>query len=133
MQVGLWEKEARLSPIGAIDFSAILDVAEEQSAVGLVAASIEHIVDAKLQKKYVLPFIGRTVQLEQRNQAMNNFISVIVEKMCEAGIYTVLLERQGVAQRYARPLWRANGNIDLFLNLPQNISNETRIAYWRRG
>lgn len=113
---GLWEKEVRLAPYGEIDFSAVLDLAEEQSVVGLLAAGIEHVVDGKPQKKNVLQFIGRTVQLEQRNQAMNYFIGVLVEKMREAGIYTVLVKGQGVAQCYERPLWRSCGDVDFFLD-----------------
>ncbi len=84
--------------------------------VGLVAASIEHITDGKPQKKDVLQFIGRTVQLEQRNAAMNYFIGVIVEKMRAAGIEAVLVKGQGVAQCYERPLWRSCGDVDLFLS-----------------
>ena len=113
---GLWEKEVRLAPYGEIDFSAVLDLTEEQSVVGLLAAGIEHMVDSKPQKKDVLQFIGRTVQLEQRNQAMNYFIGALVEKMREAGIYTVLVKGQGVAQCYERPLWRACGDVDFFLS-----------------
>ena len=116
MRAGLWEKEVRLVPYGSLDFSAILDLAEEQSVVGLVAAGIEHITDGKPAKKDVLQFIGRTVQLEQRNQAMNYFIGVMVDKMQEAGIYTVLVKGQGVAQCYERPLWRACGDVDFFLD-----------------
>lgn len=69
-------------------------LSEEQSVVGRGAASIEHITDSKPQKKDVLQFIGRTVQLEQRNQAMNYFIGVLVEKMRDAGIYTLLVKGQ---------------------------------------
>lgn len=116
MRAGLWEKEVRLAPYGEIDLSAVLDLAEEQSVVGLLAAGIEHVVDGKPQKKDVLQFIGWTVQLEQRNQAMNYFIGVIVEKMREAGIYTLLVKGQGVAQCYERPLWRACGDVDFFLD-----------------
>lgn len=104
----------RLSPYGEIDFAEVLRLSEEQSVVGLVAAGIEHITDKKPQKKEVLQFIGRTVQLEQRNQAMNYFIGVMVEKMREAGIYTVLVKGQGVGQCYERPLWRSCGDVDLF-------------------
>ena len=67
-------------------------------------------------KPIALQFIGRTVQLEQRNQAMNYFIGVLVEKMHEAGIYTVLVKGQGVAQCYERPLWRSCGDVDFFLD-----------------
>ena len=56
-----------IQPYGEIDFAEVLRLSEEQSVVGLVAAGIEHITDGKPQKKDVLQFIGRTVQLEQRN------------------------------------------------------------------
>jgi len=67
-------------------------------------------------KPIALQFIGRTVQLEQRNQAMNYFIGVMVEKMREAGIYTVLVKGQGGGQCYERPLWRLCGDVDLFFD-----------------
>lgn len=116
LRAGLWEKEVRLAPYGEIDFSAVLDLAEEQSVVGLLAAGIEQVVDGRPAKKDVLQFIGRTVQLEQRNQTMNYFIGVLVENMREAGIYTLLVKGQGVAQCYERPLWRSCGDVDFFLN-----------------
>lgn len=116
LRAGLWEKKVQLVPFGEIDFSALLELAEEQSVVGLLAAGIEYVVDKKPQKKDVLQFIGRTMQLEQRNQAMNSFIGVLVEKMREAGINTVLVKGQGVAQYYERPLWRTSGDVDFFLD-----------------
>ena len=48
LRAGLWEKEVWLSPYKDIDFSAIMRLAEEQSVVGLVAAGLEHVVDAKV-------------------------------------------------------------------------------------
>lgn len=116
LRSGLWEKEVRLLPYGDIDYEDLLHLAEEQSVVGLVAAGIEHVVDAKPQKKDVLQFIGQAVQLEQRNQAMNYFIGVLVEKMREADISTVLVKGQGVAQCYEKPLWRSCGDVDFFLS-----------------
>ena len=101
---------------GEIDFEAILKIAEEQSVVGLLAAGLEHIVDMKPAKSEMLQFIGRMVQLEPRNQAMNHFIGVLVEKMHEAGIEALLVKGQGVAQCYERPLWRTCGDVDFFLD-----------------
>lgn len=69
-----------------------------------------------IPKPMALQFIGRMMQLEQRNQAMNYFIGVLVEKMREAGIYTVLVKGQGVGQCYERPLWRSCGDVDFFLD-----------------
>ena len=116
LRAGLWEKSVRLMPFGEVDFEAILSLADDQSVVGLVAAGLEHIVDLKPAKKDVLQFIGRVTQLEQRNRAMNSFIGGLVDTMRKEGIYTLLVKGQGVAQCYERPLWRACGDVDFFLN-----------------
>lgn len=84
--------------------------------MGLVAAGLEHITDCRPLQKDVMQFIGRTMHIEQRNQAMNYFISVIVEKMREVGIFTLLVKGQGVAQCYERPLWRHSGDVDFLLD-----------------
>ena len=116
VRAGLWESEVQLLPFGVIDFDTILAMAEEQGVVGLVAAGIEHVTDGRPAKKDVLQFIGRTVQMEQRNQAMNYFIGVLVEKMKEEGIFTLLVKGQGVAQCYERPPWRPSGDVDFLLD-----------------
>lgn len=116
LRAGLWEQEVRLVPYGEVVFSALLDLAEEQSVVGLIAAGIEHVADGRPAKKDVLPFIGRTVQLEHRNQAMNYFIGELIGKMGEEGIRSVLVKGQGVARCYERPLWRSCGDVDLLLD-----------------
>lgn len=113
---GLWEQSVHLLPYGDIDFSEVQTLAEEQSVVGLVAAGLEHVNDMKLAKKDVVQFIGQTLQLEERNTAMNSFIEVLVNKMRNVGIYTLLVKGQGIAQCYERPLWRSCGDIDFFLS-----------------
>ena len=116
VKAGLWEKEVRLSPFGDIDFNIVYRLAEEQSVVGLVAAGLEHVVDFKAPQEVVLQFVGQTLQLEQRNIAINYFLCVIMEKLREAGVDSVLIKGQGVAQCYERPQWRAPGDVDLLLN-----------------
>ena len=116
VRAGLWEREARLLQYNDICYSAIMLLAEEQSIVGLVAAGLEHVVDTSYPKENVLQFVGQALQLEQRNLAMNQFIAMLIEKMRTAGIYTLLLKGQGGAQCYERPLWRACGDVDLFLS-----------------
>jgi len=116
VRAGLWETDAKLLQFNDIDYSRVLSLAEEQSVIGLVAAGIEHVVDVKVPKAYVLQFVGQTLQLEQRNTAMNTFIGKVVEEMRNADIYTVLVKGQGVAQCYERPLWRSSGDIDFLLS-----------------
>lgn len=116
VRAGLWEKEVRLIPYGAIDFAEVQRLSEEQSVLGLVAAGLEHVADKKVLKKDVLQFIGQTLQMEQRNQAMNYCIGVLVDNMRKEGIYTLLVKGQGVAQCYNRPQWRSCGDVDFFLS-----------------
>ena len=115
-RAGLWEKGVQLLPYGEIDYSTIYDMAERQGVVGLVAAGLEHVTDTKIPQVAALTFAGVTIQMEQRNKAMNQFIAELVEKMRAADIYTLLVKGQGVAQCYERPLWRPSGDIDFLLS-----------------
>lgn len=65
VRAGLWENimvngegfKVNGSPLtisDGVDWNEVLDLAEEQSVVGLLAAGIEHVVDGKPQKKDVL-------------------------------------------------------------------------------
>ena len=116
VRAGLWEKEVRFEKYGKIDWDAVYQLAEEQSVVGLVTAGIEHIQDVKAPQEIVLQCIGESLQLEQTNKVMNQFIEKLVGKMCEADIYTLLVKGQGIAQCYERPLWRSSGDVDLLLS-----------------
>lgn len=116
LRAGLWGKEARLSKFGAINLKEICRIAEEQSVVGLVAAGLEHVTDVKLPKEVVLLVVGQTLQLEQRNKAMNAFVAELIGRLKDAGIYALLVKGQGIAQCYDKPLWRACGDVDLLLN-----------------
>ena len=116
MRAGLWEKEARLSQFGKVDYEEVMRLAEEQSVVGLVAAGLGHVSDVKVPKEELLQFVGLSLRLEQQNKDMNVFLGGLVEKMRKAGIYTLLVKGQCVAQCYENPLWRSCGDIDLFLN-----------------
>jgi hypothetical protein len=63
-----------------------------------------------------LQWIGEVQILEQQNKEMNRFIAVLIEKMRNADIYTLLVKGQGIAQCYYKPLWRACGDVDLLLS-----------------
>lgn len=116
LRAGLWEKDVSLLPYGEVDYFTLQEIAKEQSVEGLIAAGLGHVKDTKLVKKNVVPFIGKTVHLEKRNEAMNAFIVELVEKMRSAGLFFLLIKGQGVAQCYERPLWRSSGDVDLLLD-----------------
>lgn len=116
LRAGLWEREAHLSQYENVDYDAIMQLAEEQTVIGLVTAGLEHVVDVKVPQDKLLQYIGYVLQMEQQNQAMNAFIGSIMERLNAEGIDAVLIKGQGVAQCYERPLWRSAGDVDLLLN-----------------
>jgi hypothetical protein len=116
VRAGLWEKDARLFPFGKVDYGEVMRFAEEQSVSGLVAAGLEHVADTKVSKEDILQFVGQALLLEQRNIAMNQFVAKLINQLRDEDIYTLLVKGQGIAQCYERPLWRACGDVDLFLS-----------------
>lgn len=116
VRAGLWETEVQLTSYGEVDYDDILRLAQEQAVVGLVAAGFEHVIDVKVPQQWALQFAGQTIQLEQRNKAMNQFIADLVSEMRNADIYTLLVKGQGIAECYERPQWRTSGDIDFFLS-----------------
>ncbi len=116
VRAGLWEQEVRLSQFGEIDFKEVYLLAAEQSVVGLVAAGIEHVIDMKVPQDVALMFVGATLQLEQQNIAMNEFVGKLIELLRKDDVYAVLVKGQGIAQCYERPIWRTSGDVDLLLS-----------------
>jgi hypothetical protein len=84
--------------------------------VGLVTAGLERVKDVRVPQEILLQFIGQTLQIEQKNQAMNEFVAQLIEKLRKKDIYAILVKGQGVAQCYEKPSWRTSGDIDLLLS-----------------
>lgn len=116
LRAGLWERESRLNQFEEVYFDAVYRLAEEQSVVGIIAAGLNQAENSKLSQEIVLQIVGEALQIEQQNTSMNNFIGLLVNRLREADIYTLLVKGQGTAQCYERPLWRACGDVDLFLS-----------------
>ena len=47
---------------------------------------------------------------------MNAFVASLIERLRTEDVYTILVKGQGIAQCYEKPLWRACGDVDLFLS-----------------
>lgn len=142
LRAGLWEKETRLSQYQDIAYSAIIQMAEEQSVMGLITAGLEKVSDVKVPKDAVLQFIGSTLQIEQQNQAMNEFVAWLIEDLRKQDVYAILVKGQGIAQCYIRPLWRSSGDVDLLLSdsnyeeakkvlIPLATDVETEYSYFK--
>ena len=98
-----------------VEWEKIYKLAQEQSVLGLVLAGLEYS-DLKPPKELLLRWIGEVQMIEQKNRAMNAFINQLIGDLRKANIYTLIVKGQGVAQCYERPLWRASGDIDFYMN-----------------
>ena len=129
IRAGLFpDKEARILEHGSsVDWHGLYCLAEEQAVMGLIAAGIENLPSSERPAKEVaLQFAGQTIQLEQRNKAMNAFVAKLIEQFRKEDVYTLLVKGQGIAQCYERPLWRAYGDIDLLLS-PDNFEKASSV------
>ena len=104
LRAGLWAEPERLvSVVSPVDWKEIYRLASEQSVLGLVLAGIDCLpIEQRPPKVLLLQWIGEIQMLEQQNREMNDFIGSLVEKMHNAGISTILVKGQGVAQCYNR-------------------------------
>ena len=116
VRAGLWGREVQLLQYKDIDYAAIMRLAEEQAVVGLVTAGLEHVIDVKVPQEWILQFVGNTLQIEQQNKDMNEFLACLTEELRKEDVYAILVKGQGIAQCYERPLWRACGDVDLLLS-----------------
>lgn len=116
VRAGLWEGDVKVNGEGlAVSGSDVMRLAEEQSVIGLVAAGLEWLTAYSLPLTEKLTLLGKCQLIEQRNEATNRFVAELIQKLHEAGINAVLVKGQGVAQCYAKPLWRSSGDVDLLL------------------
>ncbi len=123
LRAGLWQTDVLSLDIENIDLERVCRIAEEQTVEGLILAGYE-----KLQKDLrkagreiplsdeILELIGIVHIQEQLNKEMNRFIGKLVQKMRSAGVYSLLVKGQGIAQCYEKPQWRTCGDVDLLLD-----------------
>lgn len=128
VRAGLWEKEAKLSEFSSLDYAALMQLAEEQSVIGLVTAGLEQVKDEKIPQEWTLQFIGSTLQIEQRNKNMNDFVAKLISLLRKNDIYSLLVKGQGIAQCYEKPLWRAAGDVDLYLSKDNYVKAKTLLT-----
>ena len=137
VRAGLWADvndnlSTNLNVFAGVDWGEVYRLAQEQSVVGLVAEGIERfkiqVPGFKIPQALALTIAGEVLQLEQRNRAMNQYIVVMLTRFGEAGIDAVLIKGQGVAQCYAKPLWRSAGDVDLLLNEENYKRGKTFLA-----
>ena len=128
VRAGLWEKEVELPASGEFDYVEVKNLAKEQSLLGIVAAGLDYAKGQKPSEEMLLTFLGLASQLEQKNLAMNAFLSLLTKKLGGEGIVFAMVKGQGVAQCYERPMWRGCGDVDLLLDAENYEKAKTYIS-----
>ena len=143
VRAGLWGEAGANLNLNAndnhfegVEWEKIYQLAQEQSVQGLVLQGIEWFknhnlnvletsgtseraradLDLNIPKVLLLQWIGEVRLIEQQNKEMNAFVNDLIGDLRRVNIYTLIVKGQGVAQCYEKPLWRASGDIDLYLN-----------------
>lgn len=105
VRAGLWEEStltlnATNNLFEGVDWGEVYRLAEEQSVLGLVSAGLDwfKVNDSwfMVPQAVALQFIGQTLQIEQRNKAMNEFVSSLIGLLRENDVYAILVKGQGV-------------------------------------
>lgn len=78
-----------------MDFAKVLRSAQEQSVVGLIAAGLERVSDLKVSFEMSMWIAADVLQMEQRNQAMNEFVAGLMRQLRDAGVNALLVKGQG--------------------------------------
>ena len=129
LKSALWNTGADLSffKVKGIDWQGILDIAEKQGVISLVASAIRKLEDQGLSEE-CLPneIINKCVTLQfaviRQTSSVVPTIESVVHKLQNAGINPVLLKGHGAAKYYLKPEFRYCGDIDLYLG-EDNVDN----------
>ena len=108
----------------ASEWMTLYELSDKQAVVGICFAGAQRIYNEHREQTVCLPkdwrmlWLGRTVQLEDRNRWLNKQCSVVQQQFREAGLNTCILKGQGVASYYSPELsaYRQSGDIDLWVD-----------------
>ena len=122
LKSALWNKRADLSLFNSkdIDWHGILDIADVQGVISLVASAIRQLEDQGVKEDF-LPndIINKCVTLQfaviQQTGSVIPTIESVVTKIRTVGVEPVLLKGHGVAKYYLKPEFRYCGDIDLYI------------------
>lgn len=117
LNTALWNKETDYTLFeGKTDWKALFSLAQCQTVLGCVLDAITTLPAHLLPPKEIL-LKGHLLQskTEQYNRLLNDVTGDLCGKLENAGIRSVLLKGQGLAQNYPNPLRRSCGDIDLYV------------------
>ena len=116
VRAALW-KTPVVVPDGFSDWSKVLKLAKAQTLTGLVADVLltNPEIRAQLPEKAVATLQNSVRNNMLMHNLLNNTLILVVSKLRENGVESVLLKGQGIARNYPVPELRQCGDIDLYV------------------
>lgn len=101
---------------GGFDWQKVIELANQQTSLGIIVDGMTRLPhDLRPSKVIYFNAIAQTSDIESQNKQMNGFAPVLMQKLREKGIVSLLLKGQGVGLCYPNPLHRQSGDIDLLM------------------
>jgi hypothetical protein len=98
------------------DWEWVCNFAAEQTVLGLLDSVIERLPEALWPPKGLrLRMVMHANKVKQMHAVLNRSLCGMVQELNGAGIYSVLLKGQGIAQDYALPEARQCGDLDIWV------------------
>lgn len=118
LRSGLWGSEPDV-PEDFDEWSDVARLAKSQSLLGIVGNVMlsDKRIAGQLSAEFKTRIKTFLMMNMMTNGKLNSVLAEVVDKLNEAGIESVLLKGQGLAQYYPKPELRQCGDIDLYVGL----------------
>lgn len=116
------------APIEASEWDALLELANDQSLVGILYSGIERLPKElrPQQRQQLFTWMATKQQIEQYSQLVTRQTVNVINQLRSNGFDACVLKGQGVASLYPQPLLRTAGDIDVWIMKDQREAvNET--------
>ena len=119
LHAGLWgqsePKMAEVFPLSASEWSAVLEMARQQTVVGFVSKGVGFLPEEHMPPMDIMVnMMAYVARIEEANEKMDATIVRLWNHFESKGIRAVLQKGQGVAALYAEPKLRECGDIDIY-------------------
>ena len=106
-----------LEDVKSIDWQTMLSWAERQAIVGVIFNGIQKADKSlKIPTEVLFKWIGYANLIEGNNRLLNKRCVELTEFLGQYGFDSCILKGQGNALMYPNPLWRASGDIDVYVS-----------------
>ncbi|MGM9773598.1 MAG: nucleotidyltransferase family protein [Candidatus Egerieousia sp.] len=116
VRCGLWNKASVIDSIPSeMEWKQLFVLFRQQAILGIFVSALENLKKEDVPEAIRMKAALSAVTLEKANAKLNKALAEVGKIFDENGILYTVVKGPSVAQCYDKPLWRAPGDIDLFM------------------